>query len=199
MRRRQAEQTRWKILEASRELFLGRGYAGTTVGEIAEAAGVSPKTVSAAFGSKRGILAGLLSFDRFGQRFGELVGRIRVAPDPRERVELAAHITSQAYESLKEFELLRCAGAVDPELGELARQIGQRRRQNQAKLIAYLHESGALRAGLDPERATDELWALTSYDLYRQFVVELRWGRDRYEAWLADVLAERLLERTAFA
>ncbi len=194
-RQRQAEATRRRILGASRELFLDRGYVGTTVSAIAETAGVSPKTVAAAFGSKRGILGELLDYPAFGRRFRDLVDEIRVVPDPRRRVELATHMTCQAYENAREeFELLRGVGAVDPELEELARQVGARRRDNEAKLISYLRQSGALRDGLDAGEATDVLWALTSYDLYRNFVIESGWSREHYEAWLAEVLTQRLLE-----
>ena len=56
-RQRQAEETRRRILAATRELFESRGYVGTTLEAIAEVAEVSPKTVAAVFGSKRGILA----------------------------------------------------------------------------------------------------------------------------------------------
>ena len=90
-------------------------------------------------------------------------------------------------------ELLRTAGAVAPELGDVARQIEARRRQNQARLIVSLHEQEALRPSLSLEEATDVLWALTSYDLYRMLVVEQHWEPERYETWLAQLLAQHLL------
>jgi len=66
------------MLAASRLLFLQRGYAGTTTEVVAEEAGVSPRTVLAAFGSKRGILAELLSLNSFGERYQELLVQLRV-------------------------------------------------------------------------------------------------------------------------
>jgi len=68
-RQRQAEETRRRILAATRELFASRGYAGTTLEAIAEVAEVSPKTVSAVFGSKRALLAELINPDAFGPHF----------------------------------------------------------------------------------------------------------------------------------
>ena len=59
-RERQAEESRQRILEAARLLFLKKGYAGTTVDAIAEGAGLSPKTVTAVFGSKLGVLTELV-------------------------------------------------------------------------------------------------------------------------------------------
>jgi hypothetical protein len=82
---------------------------------------------------------------------------------------------------------------VAPELADLAQQVEARRHQNQARLIASLHEAGALRHDLEAEEALDVLWALTSYDLYRMLVVKQGWEPVRYELWLARLLSEHLL------
>lgn len=59
--------------------------------------------------------------------------------------------------------------------------------------MASLHEQGVLRSGLSFEEATDVLWALTSYDVYRMLVVEQSWEPERYETWLAQLLVQHLL------
>jgi AcrR family transcriptional regulator len=193
-RQRQAEKTRRRILDAARTLFLSAGYAGTTVEAVATAAGVSPKTVAAVFGSKREILAALVSIPAFGRPFQEIRGQFLEVTEPRRRLELVAQLTRQAYETLTpELDLLRGAHAVAPELADLARQVGARRRQNLTYLMAFLQERGMLCEGLSEEEATDVAWALTSFDLYRALVVECGWEPDRYAAWLADVLIQRLL------
>jgi AcrR family transcriptional regulator len=194
-RQRQAEETRRRILAATRELFASRGYAGTTLEAIAEIAEVSPKTVSAVFGSKRAILAELINPEAFNTQVQQLLDELRATPEPSQRLLLVAQITRQAYEPLvPELELLRTAGAVAPELADLERQIGVRRRENQSRLIAYLHEQRVLRHDLPQEEATDVLWSLTSYDLYRMLVVEQRWPPQRYETWLARLLIQHLLQ-----
>ena len=194
-RQRQAEETRQRILAATRELFASRGYAGTTLDAIAGVAEVSPKTVSAVFGSKRALLAELINPDAFGPHFQQLLDQLRATPEPSRRLSLVAQITRQAYEPLvPELELLRTAGAVAPELADLAQQVEARRRQNQARLVGYLHEQQVLRPDLSLEEATDLLWALTSYDLYRMLVVERRWSPERYETWLAQLLIQHLLQ-----
>ena len=194
-RQRQAEETRRRILAATRELFESRGYAGTTMEAIAEIAEVSPKTIAAVFGSKRAILAEVVNPDAFGPHVQHLLDELRATPEPKLRVSLVAQITRQAYEPLVlELELLRTAHAVAPELADLAREIEMRRRQNQGRLVAYLDEHHMLRQGLLLEEATDVLWTLTSYDLYRMLVVERRWEPVRYETWLAQLLTQHLLQ-----
>jgi AcrR family transcriptional regulator len=194
-RQRQAEETRRRILAATRELFASRGYAGTTLDAIAGVAEVSPKTVSAVFGSKRALLAELINPDAFGPHFQQLLDQLRTTPEPSRRLSLVAQMTRQAYEPLvPELELLRTAGAVAPELTDLAQQVEARRRQNQDRLVEYLHDHQVLRPDLSLEEATDLLWALTSYDLYRMLVVERHWQPERYETWLAQLLIQHLLQ-----
>ncbi len=195
VRQRQAEETHQRLLAVARELFANRGYANTTLEMIAEAAEVSPKTVSAVFGSKRGILTAVVNPKAFGAHVQQMLDELRTSADPSQRVSLVAQITRQAYEPLvSELELLRTAGAVAPELADLARQVEARRRQNQGRLVAYLDEHRMLRQGLLLEEATDLLWTLTSYDLYRMLVVECRWEPVRYETWLAQLLIQQLLQ-----
>src|SRR6266702_499539 len=197
VRQRQAEETRRRILEAARELFESCGYAVTTLEAIAEVAEVSPKTIAAVFGSKRALLAEVINPEAFSTPVQQLIEELRATEDPSRRLSLVAQITRQAYEPLvSELELLRTAGAVAPELADLAQQVEARRRQNQTRLIASLHERGVLRPGLSFEEAADVLWALTSYDLYRILVVEQRWEPVRYETWLAQILIQDLLQPT---
>jgi len=194
VRQRQAEETRRRILVAARSLFERRGYAVTTLEAIAEKALVSPKTITAVFGSKLALLAEVINPEAFSPRVRQLIEELRALEDPSRQLSLVAQITRQAYEPLvTSLELLRTAGAVAPELADVTRQIEARRRQNQARLIASLREQGALRPGLSLEEATDVLWALTSYDLYRMLVVEQRWEPERYETWLAQLLVQHLL------
>jgi len=195
MRQRQAEETRQRILAVARELLTTQGYVGMTMEAIAEAAEVSPKTVAAVVGSKREILAELVNPDAFDAPIQDLLSQLRTGQEPEQRVKLVVLITRRVYESLRtEFELLRTAGVVDPELADLARRIEARRRHRQTYLITDLHERGTLRHNLSPEEAIDILWSLTGYDLYRMLVIECGWEAERYENWLGQLLLDRLLQ-----
>src|SRR5262245_61569473 len=96
LRREQAAATPTAILEAAERLFAERGYVGTSVAEIAAAAGVALKTVYAAFGTKAEVLRALWNLRMRGDDepvpmaerpwFRELVEE----PDPRRRLALVA-------------------------------------------------------------------------------------------------------------
>jgi TetR/AcrR family transcriptional regulator, regulator of autoinduction and epiphytic fitness len=55
------QATRQSVIAAAGRLFSERGYAGSTIEAIAEAAGVAVPTVYAAFGNKRSILLAMLA------------------------------------------------------------------------------------------------------------------------------------------
>ena len=59
LRDRRAQLTRDEILRAARRLFAERGYARTSVRDIAKAAGVSAQTVYDSVGSKQEVVARL--------------------------------------------------------------------------------------------------------------------------------------------
>ena len=59
LRERRAQLTRDEILRAARRLFAERGYARTSVRDIAKAAGVSAQTVYDSVGSKQALVARL--------------------------------------------------------------------------------------------------------------------------------------------
>ena len=59
LRREQAEETRRRILHAAQELFERDGYTAASMRAIAEAAGVSLKTLYLVFDTKSGLLRAL--------------------------------------------------------------------------------------------------------------------------------------------
>ena len=85
-REREKQQRRDDILSAARRLFWERGYAGTTMPEIAEAAELAPGTLYLYFPSKSALYAELLfaGYDRLIERLGVELNR---AGDPRDRGE----------------------------------------------------------------------------------------------------------------
>lgn len=193
-RQRQAEETRQRMLAAARKLLARHGYAGTTLEMLAEEADVSPKTVVAVFGSKRGILAEVLNPAAFGSPYRDMLAQLRAESDPYRRVAIVAKLTRHVYETLSpELDLLRGVGGVAPELADIAQTIEQRRWHYQERLIEFLQEREMLRADLSQATATDELWALTSFDLYRMLVLQRGWSPERYEVWLTRTLTGHLL------
>ena len=71
-RQAQADATRAGIAAAARRLFVERGWAGTTVRGVAQAAGVSEPTLYATYGSKAGLAYALVVLRDAGRSNSEL-------------------------------------------------------------------------------------------------------------------------------
>src|SRR4030095_12323140 len=91
LRADQAQRTRAGVLDAAFGLFVERGYAGTTVAAVADAAGVSPETIYLSLGGKRGLLEGVIEAaitgpDEGGSEDESWWTALAHLPDPRARL-----------------------------------------------------------------------------------------------------------------
>jgi AcrR family transcriptional regulator len=191
LRQERAAVTRRRILEAARTLFFRDGYAATTLKAVASEAGVAVQTVYAVFGSKATILAelraqvvSLPAADdalREAMRASTLEGRLAgFAHSIRRRWELAGDIVKVNED----------AARADPQI-RAGVELAQGRRQ--AGIRAFVDGLGEVLApGLDSDRATASVDALTMHDLYAQLVGVHRWSPDEYEDWLRSQLMSAL-------
>jgi AcrR family transcriptional regulator len=193
-RERKAEETRRRIIEAGRRLFRERGYAATTLAEIAKGAGVATPTVYARFGSKLSLLNALIAAATQSPAVEVEIAGFAIQPEPRAQIRLIARMARQIYErSWDVVEILRAAGTADPDAAAAWREADRHARQAQAPFVQALAERGHLRASLDRREAADLVWALSGPDVYRLLVVDSGWSGDRYESWLAITLVFQLL------
>jgi len=195
VRQRQAGDTRLRIVEATRQLLQGEGYAGMTIEAIAQRAEVSAQSVYSIFKSKTGILTELLDQSTFGADYEDAVRRALSESHPEARLRLAAPIARQIHDAQSAaFDLLRGAGVVAPELAKLEQQRERLRYERQERMIMSLRDAGRLRPELNYATARDIFWMLTGRDVYRMLVRERGWSSQKYQDWLADTLVRSLLE-----
>ena len=194
VRERQADDTRRRIVEATRKLLLSEGYAGMTIDAIARRAKVSAQSVFAIFKSKTGILIALLDQTAFGPEYEAAVQKALGATEPETRLRLAAPIARQIHDAQSAaFDLLRGSGVVAPELAKLEQHREDLRYERQERMILSLRNARRLRPELTMKTARDIFWMLTGRDVYRMLVRERGWSSEKYQDWLADTLVRSLL------
>jgi AcrR family transcriptional regulator len=200
-RRQRARATRRAVLAAARRLFVDDGYGATTIQAVADEAGVAVQTVYAAFGNKRTILAELLDVSIAGDdeqitvNAREWMRPVWEAPTAAERLRAYAAAVSRIMAGAGDvFAVVAAAAGTDPDVVELAATAEQRRRTGAATVVESVRSVGALRPGLDPERAVDILWLLNSPAVFAHLVRQAAWTREEYESWLADAMVRELLE-----
>lgn len=190
-----ARSTRRRAVLAARELFLTRGYAATTVKEIAAAAGVSEQTVYGRIGGKAAILKAVydtvLAGDDEPVPMAERpeFRRMRDAPDARSLLVAYAEVATQLNVRLRPvLELVHGARAVEPDLDALARTGAHERRIGTTMFARNFVERGFARPDLDVEAVVDLVWVLNSPEVYLLQVRENGRGDEEYRRWLAATL-----------
>ena len=194
----QAARTRARILDAASQLFLERGYARTTMKDVADLAGVARDTVHAVFGSKVRVLTALIdvrlvpdsSVANATQRPDAQAVRDEV--DQRVQIELFATFIAGLSTQLRPiFEILRTASAVEPEAAAVFEEMDRYRMKNMQTYARWIAARGPLR--VSTRRAGETIWALASPDVGRMLCDELGWTQKQHASWLAGTLARTLL------
>lgn len=197
LRADQAQQTRRKVLESARRLFIRHGYASTTVAAVADDAGVTPQTIYLSFGGKRGLLEGVM----------EITGPHDTAADdeawwhnvaqlatPSERLDKMVEYSCRILARTRAIHAI-IRGAADNEAfaAALGRRLLEERLANQTDRIRrYLGDE--LKLGLSTAEAGERYCALASPDLYNLLTVEMHWTAEHHQHWLTDLLRTELLE-----
>lgn len=191
---------RGAVIAAARQLFVDRGYTGTTMEAISERADVPPATMYRLFSSKAGILKALLDVSIAGDDRPVAVPQrpeVRAAvtaDDPREQLAAFVDITRTINTRAGAvYEVLVSAAHTEPEAAALLDVISRQRHEGQRNLARSLARKGALREGMKQRDAEDVIHALMSPEVYRLLVVDRGWTPERYADWLTDSLAGLLL------
>jgi AcrR family transcriptional regulator len=200
-RQARARTTRAEAVAAARQLFVERGYPGTTIEAIGEAAGVPLATLYRLFGSKPAILAAVLDV-AFGGDDEPIAFKDRPAvlaamaePDPRHLLEAFARICRELLDRSAPIQhVLRSAASVDLEAAHQLVLISQQRLAGQSRIASTLAKRRALANGLDAAAAADIIYTLMSPEVHRILTIERGWNAGRYQAWLATALCGQLLE-----
>ena len=197
-RRERARQTRDQIADAARELFLSRGYAGTTVTAIASTARVSVETIYKGFGGKPGLVRAIVERGLAGA--GPVPAEQRsdhvrdTEPDPRQILAAWGAFTAEIAPRVAPIlALARDAAASDPEVALILEQISAVRHERMTRNARGLSDAGYLRPGITPEQAADIMWAYSSPELYDLLVSGRGWSAERYGQFIGHALIAALL------
>jgi AcrR family transcriptional regulator len=191
-RREQAQETRRLILRTAIDLFTERGFAETSVHEIAERASVSDQTIYKAFKDKIGLLyAAGLEYIESGGNGAEaaFLAALKAEPDPIERFRMVARDSRQLWESgALELDLMLFSSEIrDPRLEELRRRSLAYKLETTRAVCAVLFPDEIRRPGF----TIDDIAAFgTALDAAATVTTlrSLGWSMERWEQWLVGLL-----------
>ncbi|EFL26819.1 putative transcriptional regulator, TetR family [Streptomyces himastatinicus ATCC 53653] len=190
LRDRREALTLRTILTAARRLFAEHGYARTPIRSIAKEAGVAPQTIYAHFGSKAGVLNGLVDLMDEEAGLPELLAEAAELTDPDTLLGLLAKACRQARERCGDIAtMLNTGAAVSPDIAATQAEGARRNRLGVERVIERVRATGC---GVHP-KAVDIAVALMSAGVHDSLVLDADWAPEDYEAWLKDTLVTAVL------
>jgi len=200
LRAAQAQETRRSIVAAATRLFVGAGYGATTIDAVADAAGVSRKTVFTAVGGKLDLLKLALDWAVAGDDQAvalsdrAAIRRWMDQADPRQVLDgLAGMLAEIGARVGALYGALEVAAGIDPAARELAEELQRRRLDDARKVVGPLREMKALTTDITYQEAVDLVWLAMDPALFDRLVRVRRWSTSRFKQWLASTLCRQLL------
>ena len=199
-RRARASATTWRIVKAAYTLFCERGYAGTTMAQIAEAAGVAVQTVYFTFHTKSALLSRAYDFAVMGEepQIPQLQPFYLAMVAEPDVTRALRHFVNGVGEITRRVMALSLAATVaadgDPDTAGVIAHHDRMQADAYREVVTLLATKANLRPGLDIERATDLLLLYVGTDLYHVLVVGRGWSHDDVLEWTAAALARELFE-----
>jgi len=200
LRAAQAQETRRSIVAAATRLFVGAGYGATTIDAVADAAGVSRKTVFTAVGGKLDLLKLALDWAVAGDDQAvalsdrAAIRRWMDQADPRQVLDgLAGMLAEIGARVGALYGALEVAAGIDPAARELAEELQRRRLDDARKVVGPLREMKALTTDITYQEAVDLVWLAMDPALFDRLVRVRRWSTSRFKEWLASTLCRQLL------
>ena len=197
LRERKAQLTRDEILRAARHLFAERGYARTSVREIAQAAGVSAQTVYDSVGSKQVLVAQLNDLIDSEAGIAALARAAAESEDPRELAATNARITRSILEHCGDIlHALVTGAAAEPELAAVLAEGQRRHIEGAGRIVGLLRGLDAL-GSIDPDEAVATLAAVTDIRFALVLQESYGWPSEQLESWMAATSRKLLLGQSS--
>jgi AcrR family transcriptional regulator len=197
-RAEQAGETRLRVIQAAREMFVSKGYGRATLAEIAERAGVAVETVYGAFGNKATLLRQTWYVDfRGDEEDVPLLERAEVQAILEERDlatrlrRHAAFVTALNRRMGPLSAALEGAAASEPAAAEMLAEYGTRRLGATAKFAEAAAATGRL--AVSEAECRDVLFTTMDGALWRRLVIERGWSDERYAEWLGSFWIAQLV------
>jgi AcrR family transcriptional regulator len=193
-----AAATREAILTCARDLFLTRGYAATTVPEIARAARVATPTVYASTGGKAALFAELLQPAIHDPTAAQAMTAAGQATDPGHVLALCATAARFGQERYWDIVYGLMRRPPDDDLAQQAiANVAAKCMQALTAIAQRLDKLGALKPGISPGRAADMLWFFFGPNAWYSLVGDRGWTFEQAAHWLLDAARRDLLTESA--
>ena len=180
-----------RLVEAATELFVERGYAATTLADVAEHAGLAPRTLYLRFATKADLLHRCVGVAIGGDGdAGPIAERTwmtdtMTAPTLAERLALMAAVTATLMSRSGDLlDVAQQASATEPAIAAAAQAGREETRRVLGEFWRRIDEDGLLPASCDVVWLTETATLLAHADTFLLLRRTTGWDIASYQDWL---------------
>lgn len=188
MREARARRTRAHVVATAGRLFAERGYAGTSMRQIAAAAGVSLETVTQT-GRKADLLLAAFRDGFAGSPDAVDLDALVGPPGPAGLPAMVSRVAAGVRRSLPIWRAFTTAAAADPAVAAARAELAVARR---TEIVARLEAAGLAPGGEASGQLADAIGLLTSHEAYDHMTTVCGWSHEQYVNWAATAIETQL-------
>jgi AcrR family transcriptional regulator len=184
-------ETEMRLVEAATALFVERGYAGTTLADVASLAGLAPRTVYVRFATKADLLQRCVGVAIAGDAEPveisdrQWMNEAMTAPSLDERLRLMAAVTADLMDRAGPvLDVAQQAAATEPAIAAAAQAGREDTRRVLHQFWHGLHRDGLLPAACDIVWLAETGTLLAHADTYLLLRKTTTWDITAYRDWL---------------
>jgi AcrR family transcriptional regulator len=200
-RRQRSHATREAIIAAAHIEFTAHGFHGTTIGAIAERAGVAEQTIYFVFHTKPNLIGAVIDSAVLGTddpqppQSQPWWREMLEEPDPVRALQLFVRGAGSVFaRTASIFEVLRAAAMTNSEVEETYQQHQEMRREGFGEVLDSLADKGTLRSGFSRDELLDLFLVVYGEATYHLLTCERGWSHDRVMDWLCTELPQLLIQ-----
>ena len=187
VREARAQRTRAHVVATAGKLFAARGYAGTSMRQIAAEAGVSLETVTQT-GRKPELLIAAFRDGFAGDPDAVNLDALAGPAGPADLPSVVARVAAGVRRSLPIWRAFTTAAAADPAVAAVrAEQAVVRRAEIAERLVA-----AGLAGGGSIGRLADAIGLIMSHEAYDHLTTVCGWAHEEYVTWAAMAVQAQL-------
>ncbi|WP_086842429.1 TetR/AcrR family transcriptional regulator [Amycolatopsis kentuckyensis] len=188
VREARARRTRAHVVATAGKLFAARGYAGTSMRQIAAEAGVSLETVTQA-GRKPQLLLAAFRDGFAGDPDAMDLDAVAGPAGPADLPAVVSRVAAGMRASLPIWRAFTTAAAADAEVAAVRAELAVVRR---ADIAGRLVAAGLAPGGEAIGRLADAIGLIMSHEAYDHLTAVCGWGHEEYVEWAAMAVQAQL-------
>ncbi|MEU4247597.1 helix-turn-helix domain-containing protein [Amycolatopsis sp. NPDC026612] len=187
VREARARRTRAHVVAAAGKLFAERGYAGTSMRQIAAEAGVSLETVTQT-GRKPELLIAAFRDGFAGDPDAVNLDALAGPAGPADLPSVVARVAAGVRRSLPIWRAFTTAAAADPAVAAVRAEQAVVRRAEIAERLLAAGPAGGGAIG----RLADAIGLIMSHEAYDHLTAVCGWAHEEYVAWAVMAVPAQL-------